>query len=135
MLLYSNNFMANQIYLKSGVKRYGYPATWHKAKKAMEIFLESNHLITHPITIIDGAGLAQENSVNCRTMIAVLQKFRKYADMLPLKKNIPLKSGTMTGVYSYAGYLSKRSDAPAFVLILNQKENNRDALLNQLKQQ
>ena len=135
MLLYSNNFMANQIYLKSGVKRYGYPATWPKAKQAMRSFLQENNLITPPIRIVDGAGLSRKNSINCQTMMAVLQRFRKYSYLLPIKKNIPLKSGTMTGVYAYAGYFDQSQDAPAFVLILNQNINNRDALLDQLIKQ
>ncbi len=135
MLLYSNNYMANQIYLKCGVKQFGYPATWEKAQRGMAKFLQKNKLVTEPIKIIDGAGLSIENSINCLTMIAVLQKFRKYAHLLPFKQNIPLKSGTMTGVYSYAGFLGKNEDAPAFVLMLNQEENNRDLLLEKLLRQ
>lgn len=134
VLLYSNNYMANQIYLKNGVKQYGYPATWQKAAKSMQMFLKDKQLIPSHVSIHDGAGLSRENKINCTAMIQVLQEFRKYNDLLPLKHNIPLKSGTMEGVYSYAGFLGQEKDAPAFVLILNQEKNNRDALLNQLLQ-
>jgi D-alanyl-D-alanine carboxypeptidase/D-alanyl-D-alanine-endopeptidase (penicillin-binding protein 4) len=136
MLLYSNNFMANQIYLNCGMKQYGTPATWPKAAQALELFLDSNHLIKGDITIRDGAGLSPENKITCTTMIAILQKFRPYIDMLPLKKeNFPIKSGTMTGVYSYAGFLGKDKDAQAIVLILNQVQNNRDALFDKLERE
>lgn len=131
MLLYSNNYMANQIYLKNGVKMYGYPATWKKAQKGMIHFLKSNNLEL-PQQIVDGAGLSKGNRISCQTMIGVLQKFRPYAGLLPLKQDIPLKSGTMKGVYSYAGFLGKEADSPAFVLILNQDENRRDELLMKL---
>lgn len=133
MLLYSNNYMANQIYLKNGVKRFGYPATWKKAARALELFIKEEQLSTPPFVAVDGAGLSRENSLNCLTMIQVLQKFRPYSHLLPLKQHIPLKSGTMNGVYSYAGYLGSTTDAPAFVLMLNQEKNNRDELLNRLK--
>ena len=135
MLLYSNNFMANQIYLKNGVKQFGYPATWEKAAKAMQLFLQKNLLVTQPLQIQDGAGLSRKNQISCETMIRVLQRFRKYKHLLPLKEQIPLKSGTMEGIYSYAGYLGTKKDAPAFVLMLNQKVNNRDKLLKQLLKQ
>ncbi len=136
MLLYSNNFMANQIYLNCGSKRYGFPATWDKAEKSMHSFLSSKNLIKGEIHIMDGAGLSTENRINCTTMIAILQNFRPYIDMLPLKKRtFPVKSGTMTGVYAYAGYLGKQKDAEAIVLILNQDQNNRDALFDKLARQ
>jgi D-alanyl-D-alanine carboxypeptidase/D-alanyl-D-alanine-endopeptidase (penicillin-binding protein 4) len=136
MLLYSNNYMANQIYLNCGIKTYGYPATWAKAAKAMEFFLSSKNLIQGDIKIMDGAGLSTENRINCATMIAILQEFRPYIHMLPLKKEtFPLKSGTMTGVYSYAGFLGKDKDAEAIVLILNQELNNRDELFDKLAQE
>lgn len=131
MLLYSNNYMANQMYLMNGVKLFGYPATWQKAERAMHHYFKVKHLLP-PQQIMDGAGLSKENRVNCQTMIGVLQQFRKYREFLPLKQDIPLKSGTMSEVYSYAGYLGSENDAPAFVLMLNQKKNKRDALLLQL---
>ncbi len=131
MLLYSNNYMANQIYLQNGVKMYGYPATWEKAQRSMIHFLKSNNLEL-PQQIVDGAGLSKGNRISCQTMIGVLQKFRLYAKFLPLKQDIPLKSGTMNGVYSYAGFFGTEADSPAFVIILNQEENRRDEVLMQL---
>lgn len=131
MLLYSNNFMANQIYLKLGAKKYGYPVTWEKARQAMASFFVDNGM-EKPLKIRDGAGLSRENRITCTSMIEILQRFRKYAVYLPQKQELPLKSGTMTGVYSYAGFLGNPTTSPAFVLILNQQENNRDALLSEL---
>ncbi len=38
-LHYSNNFIANQLFLYSGVKRFGPPATWEKGQRAVAEFL------------------------------------------------------------------------------------------------
>ena len=61
-------------------------------------------------------------------MITALQKFAPYKELLPVKNGIPIKSGTLTGVYCYAGYLPQQQDAP-FVILLNQPQNNRDEIL------
>jgi D-alanyl-D-alanine carboxypeptidase/D-alanyl-D-alanine-endopeptidase (penicillin-binding protein 4) len=38
LLKYSNNFIANQIFLAIGAKQYGWPATWDKGQRAMTAF-------------------------------------------------------------------------------------------------
>ena len=44
-------------------------------------------------------------------------------------KGVYLKTGTLRGVYSMAGYLEENL---YFVILLNQKKNNRDKLLDLL---
>ncbi len=135
MLLYSNNFTANLLYLACGLKEYGAPATWQKAEMTMTNFLTKNELFTDQPIIIDGAGLSPDNKVTARFMLNLLKAFRPYRLLLPRHEEWLIKSGTMTGVYSYAGYLGPQIDAPALVLILNQNNNNRDALLKRIVDQ
>lgn len=132
MLLYSNNFMANQIFLALGQERFGPPVTWHKARQAINYFVRQRGLSSRQITIIDGAGLHRGNRITARAMLAFLQEFRPYAHLLPQHKEWLLKSGTMTDVYAYAGYLGQHGAAPAVVVILNQPDNNREMLVQQL---
>ena len=61
-------------------------------------------------------------------MITTLQKFVPYKELMPIKKGVPLKSGTMTGVYCYVGYIPQQHDAP-FAILLNQPQNSRDEIL------
>ena len=61
-------------------------------------------------------------------MITALQKFAPYKELLPMKNGVMVKSGTLTGVYCYAGYLPQQQDAP-FAILLNQAQNNRDEIL------
>ncbi|MBT8354631.1 MAG: hypothetical protein KJO60_08920, partial [Desulfofustis sp.] len=49
--------------------------------------------------------------------------------LLSETEHILLKSGTMTGVYGYAGYFSSGENLDPFIILLNQKINNRDRLL------
>lgn len=132
MLLYSNNFMANQLFLALGYRKYGPPVTWHKARQAMTFFARSKGVTGDDISIVDGAGLNRGNQISAAAMLTFLQDFRPYRSLLPLHKDWRLKSGTMTGVYSYAGYLGQDEDAPAVVVILNQEENNRELILEKL---
>ena len=62
-------------------------------------------------------------------MIAVLELFKPYSSLLSETQNTLLKSGTMTGVYGYAGYFESTGRLDPFVILLNQKSNNRERLL------
>ena len=130
MLLYSNNFIANQLFLASGAKRFGGPATWEKGKKAMQEYLAGKlQLDPAAVTVEEGSGLSRKNKVTAQAMLTILAQFKPYSNLLPLAKGRRIKSGTLTGVYSYAGYLPRGNNLDSFVLILNQPANNRDRLL------
>lgn len=128
-LKYSNNFVANQLFLACGSARLGAPATWEKARIALRIYISENLGISESeLVMFEGSGLSRRNRITPRAMITVLQKFAPYQKLLPIKKGFPLKSGRLTGVYCYAGYLPQQQNAP-FVILLNQAQNNRDEIL------
>jgi len=133
LLRYSNNFIVNQLFLACGAKVYGYPATWAKGAAAVNGVLHDKlGLTNHDLRLVEGSGLSRQNRLTPRAMLGILDAFKPYARTLPGDKQGRLvKSGTLTGVYSYAGYLGGGQAAAldSFVLILNQKENYRDALL------
>jgi D-alanyl-D-alanine carboxypeptidase/D-alanyl-D-alanine-endopeptidase (penicillin-binding protein 4) len=131
-LKYSNNFIANQLFLACGSARFGAPATWNKAQAALQVFSKKKlRLSESELVMIEGSGLSRRNRITPRAMITVLQKFAPHKELLPIKKGLPLKSGTLTGVYCYAGYIPQQEDAP-FVILLNQAQNNRDEILQVL---
>lgn len=132
-LKYSNNFIANQLFLACGLARLGPPATWDKARFTLQAYIrESLGLSESEMVMIEGSGLSRRNRTTPRAMITALRKFAPYKELLPIKKGAPLKSGTLTGVYCYAGYLPEQQNAP-FVILLNQPQNNRDEILQILK--
>ncbi len=131
-LLSSSNFMANQLYLAVGVARYGLPATWEKSRKAMNDFIYSSLKLTDKqITMVEGSGLSLKNRISPEGMILVLEKFEPYTSLIPLKYGVRMKSGTLrkSGVFCYAGYFIKGKDVDPFVILLNQKQNQRDKIL------
>ena len=52
-LKYSNNFIANQLFLHSGVKRFGPPATWEKSQRSMaEVRKHGQRVETRDVTAL-----------------------------------------------------------------------------------
>jgi serine-type D-Ala-D-Ala carboxypeptidase/endopeptidase (penicillin-binding protein 4) len=134
LLLYSNNFIANQIFLALGTQKYGYPATWEKSTRVMSDFIENKfHFSPDEMIMVEGSGLSRKNRVSPQAMIRLLDAFKPYAQLLPEKQGIFVKSGTLTGIYSYAGYFVENERLDSFVLLLNQERNNRDKVLRLLK--
>ena len=130
MLLYSNNYTANQIYLTLGAHEYGYPATWEKSEKFLRKYLDKNFReYSGSISFDEGSGISRYNRITPAAMIKVLERFKPYARLLPAGKGKYMKSGTLRGVYSYAGYLVRDDSYDSFVIILNQHKNYRDKIL------
>jgi D-alanyl-D-alanine carboxypeptidase/D-alanyl-D-alanine-endopeptidase (penicillin-binding protein 4) len=133
LLLYSNNFMANQLFLICGAIAKGYPADWEKSRQALGVFLKNSGISEDAIMLREGSGISRENRATAAGMLELLRRFAPYRNLLPEKKGIPLKSGTMQGVFSYAGYFTESGPPDAFVIILNQPDNNRDKILHLLQ--
>jgi len=133
-LKYSNNFIANQVYLRCGAEVYGAPVTWKKAGRAVHNSLSRllGPQTAEQIHLEEGSGLSRKNRITAKAMLEALKKFKPHNDLLQEKKNSRIKSGTLEGVYNYAGYLN--DDRP-FVILLNQKENTRDRVLERLENQ
>lgn len=132
-LKFSNNFIANQIFLMSGAAHFTPPATWTKSRETVKALLpEKTEIDSSGFTIIEGSGLSPKNRITPAAMIKLLDAFKPYADLLNRKNDILLKSGTLTGVYGYAGYFEDKNSLDPFVLLLNQERNTRDSLLAHL---
>ncbi|UCD66568.1 MAG: D-alanyl-D-alanine carboxypeptidase [Deltaproteobacteria bacterium] len=134
LMLYSNNFIANQLFLTLGVSKFGYPATWEKSILAMAVYLRSQYNLSQKeVNVVEGSGLSRKNRASPHAMIQLLDSFKYYAKDLPYEEGRLLKSGTLKGVYTYGGYLIENENLDSFVLLLNQKKNNRDRLLDVLE--
>jgi len=133
LLLYSNNFIANQIFLAMGTSKFGYPANWVKSCQVVsDIMGNKFHLSPDELTMIEGSGLSRNDRISPYAMIQLLDAFKPYAELLPQKEGAYVKSGTLTGIYTYAGYFVENESRDSFVLLLNQEQNNRDKVLKVL---
>lgn len=132
-LKYSNNFIANQLFLAVGTKYFGLPATWEKSRQAMEVF--SRTILDprqHPMQVVEGSGLSRGNRISAATLIQILSNFEPYSHLLPIEHNILLKTGTMENVFCYAGYVRDKNGLVPLAILLNQKRNTRDDLVKLL---
>jgi serine-type D-Ala-D-Ala carboxypeptidase/endopeptidase (penicillin-binding protein 4) len=132
-LEFSNNFIANQLFLACGRARFGFPASWKKSRLTFAEFTHRQlHLVPGAITMVEGSGLSRKNQISPRTMITVLEAFAPYVDLLPTKHETLLKSGTLKGVYCYSGYLDDQGRMAPFAIMLNQQVNSRNQILSLL---
>ncbi|MBU2552568.1 MAG: D-alanyl-D-alanine carboxypeptidase [Proteobacteria bacterium] len=116
---YSNNFMANQLFLTMGAERFGPPATPEKARKVMAGYLQSLGLRPPPY-LEEGSGLSRRTRITAAQMIAVLRDFAPHRDLLTEQDPAWFKTGTLNDVKSLAGYLVARDNRELpFVVLLN----------------
>lgn len=133
LLKYSNNYIANQIFLEIGAKKLGTPATLNKGKTIFEKYIKENlHLTSEDLKMIEGSGISRSNMVTGNIMVEIVEKFKPNAELLSTKKGQLVKSGTLTGVYNYAGYIKTSKGLRSFAIITNQGQNYRDSILSLL---
>ena len=134
LLKYSNNYIANQIFLIIGALKYGYPTDLTKARKVFQSVIRKELQTNADELIFDEAsGLSRNNVMTGKVMMRVLEKFRPHAYLLTESSGTLIKSGTLTGVYNYAGYFKTKKGLRPFVIMLNQKRNHRDKILKILR--
>lgn len=130
LLRYSNNFTANQLFLTLGAHRSGYPATVAAARaelqeRLVELYGEGYGTDPQTLLMLEGSGLSREQRVKAAALLHVLEVFRPYAELMPETDGVLRKSGTLTGVYNFAGYIPGPGGLYPFVILTNQAANNR----------
>ncbi len=130
MMLYSNNFIANQLLLAIGIQQRGEPATLKKGVLVLEHFLsEVVQIPANQFQVSEGSGISRENRISPDAMITLLKRFYPHQARLTRLKNTYLKTGTLRGVYALAGYLPHTKRPVYFVIMLNQPRNYREQVL------
>jgi serine-type D-Ala-D-Ala carboxypeptidase/endopeptidase (penicillin-binding protein 4) len=120
MLQYSNNFVANGLFLKLADRGDGGPITIAQAQQAMAKWV-AKEFRWRDYRVEDGAGLSRGNRLSARQLVDVLDAFAPYRDLLPSQGDlIRAKTGTLTGVSTYAGYISRNGRWTPFSLLINQ---------------
>lgn len=139
MLRYSNNFIANQLFLTVGAQASGYPATTAAARTALqrqleELYGEGFGAEAELLLMTEGSGLSREQRTSATGFMQILEAFRPHAELLPEVDGVLRKSGTLTGVYNFAGYIPTEEGLYPYVILTNQATNNRAEILRLLKQ-
>jgi D-alanyl-D-alanine carboxypeptidase/D-alanyl-D-alanine-endopeptidase (penicillin-binding protein 4) len=120
MLEYSNNFIANDLFLLLGAGGGGEPLTTGRAQRAAEAWArEAFGWRDHRIE--DGAGLSPGNRLTARQLLTAVKAFAPHRELLPSQNGrVRAKTGTLTGVSTYAGFVQRNGEWAPFSLLINQ---------------
>ncbi|MGF1642888.1 MAG: D-alanyl-D-alanine carboxypeptidase/D-alanyl-D-alanine-endopeptidase [Thiotrichales bacterium] len=120
MLKSSNNFIANQLFLMLGAQTYGGPATLEKSQRYAQERIRAI-FDWEEFDMVEGSGLSRRNRFTARQLVTLLQYFKPYRDLMPSnQRSILAKTGTLTNVSCYAGYVESGKDWAPFALLINQ---------------
>lgn len=135
MLLASNNYIANQIFLEIGAHRRGGPVSLAKSLDvAREILAE--HDLIGAIHLVEGSGISRENRFTARGLAKLLHDFAPHADLLRRTQGgSRYKTGTMSGVRTLAGYANtaRHGDVPFVISLGGNTGNTRFQLLRAIE--
>ena len=118
LLIASNNYIANQVFLEIG-GTLGGPVSLEKSLKVANAMLAANGL-ADSIHIEEGSGISRDDRFTARGLAHVLTLFAPYADLLHGHDGGLNKTGTMSGVRTLAGYAdTKEHGRVRFVISLS----------------
>jgi len=120
MLKYSNNFIANGLFLKLGDRDDGQPLSIPKAQRAVASWVGKTFGWRNS-RIEDGAGLSRSNRLSARQLLEAVKAFEPYMELLPSQNaKVRAKTGTLRGVSCYAGFFKRGGRWEPFSLLINQ---------------
>jgi D-alanyl-D-alanine carboxypeptidase/D-alanyl-D-alanine-endopeptidase (penicillin-binding protein 4) len=103
LLIGSNNYIANQIFLEIGGHRLGGPVSLAKSLQVANEMLAKNGL-AEAIHLEEGSGISRGDRFTARGLAQVLQLFEANASLLRRGDRARFKTGTFSGVRTLAGY-------------------------------
>jgi D-alanyl-D-alanine carboxypeptidase/D-alanyl-D-alanine-endopeptidase (penicillin-binding protein 4) len=107
LLIASNNYIANQVFLEIG-GTLGGSVSLEKSLKVANAMLAANGL-ADSIHLEEGSGISRNNHFTARGLAKVLELFAPHADLLHGHDGGTNKTGTMEGVRTLAGYADTKS--------------------------
>jgi serine-type D-Ala-D-Ala carboxypeptidase/endopeptidase (penicillin-binding protein 4) len=108
LLVGSNNYIANQVFLEIGGHRLGGPVSLEKSLKVATELLARNGL-SESIQIEEGSGISRGNRFTARGLARLLHLFEPNAALLRSGEGSRFKTGTFSGVRTLAGYADTSS--------------------------
>lgn len=132
LMAFSNNFMANQLFLASGAHMLGAPATLEKGRKAFcEVMTKQLNFCPG---VVEGSGISRHNKISVRTMDALLSHFAPYASLLHAENGARFKTGTLSDVSTRAGFLTTTTGKTyRFVIFTHRRGGDAGVILRALQ--
>ncbi len=108
LLQYSNNFIANQIFISAGTKVYGPPGTLEKGRQAVDGYLR-NVLGIRDVSVDEGSGISRQNRISATDMMTALEAFQPHRELMRHDGHEYYKTGHLNGVRTRVGYVESRN--------------------------
>jgi D-alanyl-D-alanine carboxypeptidase/D-alanyl-D-alanine-endopeptidase (penicillin-binding protein 4) len=122
LLLGSNNYIANQVFLEAGGHRLGGPVSLAKSLQVANDLL-ARHGLAESIQLEEGSGISRGNRFTARGLATVLQHFEPHAALLRAGEGARFKTGSIAGVRTLAGYADTASHGRVrFVIALSSND-------------
>ncbi|WP_425419816.1 D-alanyl-D-alanine carboxypeptidase/D-alanyl-D-alanine-endopeptidase [Oricola indica] len=120
MLIGSNNYIANQIFLEIGADLLGGPVSLDKSLRVANQIL-ARHGLANSIHLEEGSGISRGNHFTARGLAKLLDLFAPHARLMrSTKAGSRYKTGTFSGVRTLAGFAKTSSHGDVrFVISLN----------------
>ncbi len=107
MLFYSNNYIANQVFLAVGAAAEGGPASLAKSVQVAEAW-KKKHPELSGFTIKEGSGIAYGNEATARSFVAALALLEPHRALLRERHGSPSKTGTLKVTKTLVGFIDTR---------------------------
>src|SRR3954447_19792448 len=122
LLLDSNSYIANQVFLEIGGHRLGGPVSLKKSLQVANEML-ARHGLANSIRLEEGSGISRGNRFTARGLAQLLHLFEPHATLLRSGDGAHFKTGTFSGVSTLAGYAdTSRHGRVRFVIALTSND-------------
>jgi serine-type D-Ala-D-Ala carboxypeptidase/endopeptidase (penicillin-binding protein 4) len=121
LLVGSNNYIANQVFLEIGGHRLGGPVSLEKSREVAREML-AKHGLAESIHLEEGSGISRGNRFTARGLAQLLHLFEPHAALLRRGEGARFKTGTFSGVRTLAGYADTSHGRVRFVIALSSND-------------
>ncbi len=129
LMEFSNNFIANQLFIAAGIQAYGLPGTIDKGIRASREFLRKEMKI-ETLQLAEGSGISRQDRLSAMQMDQLLVRFYPYRRLMRRLGNELFKTGTLDGVRTRAGYIEDGKDGSyRFVVMINTPGKTADPVM------
>jgi len=133
LLLGSNNYIANQVFLEIGGTHLGGPVSLEKSLQVANETLV-RHGLAGSIRLEEGSGISRGNRFTARGLAQLLHLFEPHASLFRRGEGARFKTGTFSGVSTLAGYAdTSKHGRVRFVIALTSNGAMRFRLLKAIR--
>jgi D-alanyl-D-alanine carboxypeptidase/D-alanyl-D-alanine-endopeptidase (penicillin-binding protein 4) len=133
LMAYSNNFMANQLFIAMGIAAAQPPGTLAKAQLSLRQYAH-DILGLQNTSLVEGSGISRANRTSAQDLIRVLDAFAPHYGLLRQEGREYYKTGTLNGIRTRAGYLEGHDGGLyRFVVLRNTPGTTTEAVMEMMK--